>query len=311
MEGLQPFEPLLAQQLDAVVDDGVVGLGRTEAEGHQRRLLLQRRGDVEQVEQQAFGVRVGLGHGQHDVFEPLVEVGQRLGQLARAVQAEHGHGAVGFDLQHRLHHLPDAGRAGVGRDEQGEAHVAVLVELEIPGEHAAAVEDAGGGEAFGVEPLGQARGHGGGVFGGVFDADGNLHQRRGGQALRPVAEGGAGVIKGEGLSRGVFAEQREAGELRMLLPLQPVARRHAVEEVVGADLPGVEPGGAEPVGQPVAFGSPVASDRIFRVLAGEEDHVAGGADLGKGARVEFVDQVAAARMLLHGAVSGKKSSVNR
>ena len=185
--------------------------------------------------------------------------------------------------------------------------MAVFVELEVPGEHGAAVEDAGGGEALGVEPLGQACGHGGRVFGGEFDADGNLHQRRGGQALRPVIEGGAGVIEGEGLSRRVFAEQREAGELRMLLPFQPVARRHAVEEVVGADLASVEPGGAQPVGQPVAFGSPVTPDRILRVLAGEKDHVAGGADLRKGARVEFVDQVAAARMLLHGAVSGKKA----
>ena len=307
MEGLQPLEPLLAQQLDPVVDDGVVGLGRAEAEGHQRRLLLQRRRDVEQVEQQAFGVRVGLGHGQHDVFEPLVEVGQRLSQLARAVQAEHGHGAVGLDLEHRLHHLPDPGGAGRGRDEQGKAHVAVLVELKVSGEHAAAVEDAGGREALGVEPLGQARGHGGGVFRGVFYADGDLHQRWRGQALRPVIEGGAGVIKGKGLGGGVFAEQREAGELRMLLPLEPVARRHAVEEVVGADLIGVEPGSTQPVGQPVALPGAVAPDCILRVLAGKKDHVAGGADLGKGARVEFVDQVTAARMLLHGAVSGKKT----
>ena len=56
VKGLKPRQPLFPQQLDPVVNNGVIGLGRAKAERHQGRLFFEGGGNVEQVEQQAFGV---------------------------------------------------------------------------------------------------------------------------------------------------------------------------------------------------------------------------------------------------------------
>ena len=301
LEDLPAADPLLAQHLDALHDDGLVGARGPEAEGAGRGEVLDL-GRHLQEPVQRLRLLPGLArHVRHHVGQLAVDARHRPRHLARQRQGQHRHALVGLDLQQPLHDPPEAALADPGPRQHEEPAVPVLVDAEVGGDHRLAVHHPADREALAHEPLRQVRG------------DSRLHvlrlgrvdphEARGHHPARRLGEPVRGEelehLAREGPRRQPLGEEGVGDELGVHLPFQEapphgavvVARpRRRVRGAVAVE----ERREMRPVGVAVAVGG------VLGLLDREVDGAAGRGQLGERPRVQLVRQRVAIGIVVEG-----------
>ena len=224
-EQLTAADALLAQHLDALVDDRLVGPGGAEAEGAGRGEMLDLGGDLQEPVEGLRLVAALGGHARDHLGELAVEARHCRGHLAGGRQGQERHRPVGLDLEHPLHDASEPAPADPRHRQHREAAVPVLVDAEVAGDHRLAVDHPGDREALGHEPLREVLGDDGidGVALGAVDADeaGGDDQARG--RGQPVLGEQRRHLAGERRLGQAVEEQRVGDELGVHLPLQEAA----------------------------------------------------------------------------------------
>ena len=298
-KGLAALDAGLAHHLDPLADDGLIGRGRAEAEGKLHGQAFQFRGNGEQFVQGRLGRAFGRIQRRDQRHELRVERVEPRGQLARAHQPQHRHGAIGFHLAEALYDAAHAARAGAGAHEDGKAHVARRIYPEIPRDDGRAIDHPAEGEAFGNEPVFQLVQDGGFVFGHFLDPDQDGADPLARRIGEPVFGEDLGLGRIEGAGRKAGAEGGIGDELGMAFPFQIVPPDGA-GEMGGLGLR-MGRGVAIQQGQKMrAVAGAVAVGGIDRFLEGHVDGVAGHLERGEGARVQLVHEGVAKRVICDG-----------
>lgn len=95
------------------------------------RLRLQLGRDRQQVVQHGLSGRVSSFMPLDDGGQPDLQLVQAAGQFARAAKAQHGHGAIGFQLDQPVRQPARPARTDARTHEHGKAHPAIGVDAEI------------------------------------------------------------------------------------------------------------------------------------------------------------------------------------
>ena len=151
-KGLAPRQPVFAQGLDALGDDGLISRGGPKAERALHRKAFQFRGNRQQIMQGIFGRAVLRIKARHQSRQARVKGVQRGRQFTRFDQAQHRHGAVGFNLAQALHDAAHTARTSIWAHKDGKAHIAIGIDPEIARDHSRPIDHPRHRQTFGDKP---------------------------------------------------------------------------------------------------------------------------------------------------------------
>ena len=298
-----PFQNTrLAQNLDALVDDGPVRPTRRKPERTRRRQRLDPGGILEQPVKQTAGVRTAIRHGAGDIRQIVVEHPDLGKDPACLGKGHHGHRLVGFDFQKTLHDPAHPPRPELAQADHREPDMPRRIDAKIADDDGVAIQHIGGGQTFADEPgakiaieprLGNL------MRGGAFNAHSDRRDHFAVQIFQPVAWKHRIEIGRKRCVGRMIEKHRVGHEFRVQFPFQP-RRAEVAVMVAGA---GRRMGHTVPVQQcrqlPLCIFTPAGQGQrqIKRLtLTGE---------FRKRSRVQLVRKLVPKRVVLHFTLRGR------